>query len=74
MIDNTKNSCCVDFISARHVNCDSIVKFGESCRCDRLENNTPVMYVFGEIFEPSVSSIIDKVALLGKEGYVRRMP
>ena len=48
LIDNMKNSCCVDFISAAHVNSDFIVKFGESCRADNLENNIPVKYVFGE--------------------------
>jgi diphthamide biosynthesis enzyme Dph1/Dph2-like protein len=47
IIDNMKNTCCVDFISAAHVNCDFLVKYGQSCRADRLENNIPVMYVFG---------------------------
>lgn len=70
MIDNTKNACCVDFISARHVNCDSIVKFGESCRCDRLENNTPVMYVFGESSDDVANQVCEKAAGLGSEGYV----
>ena len=67
-----KNTCCVDFISAAHVNCDFLVKYGQSCRADRLENNIPVMYVFGQVHELNLEEISEKIVSLGNTGYVRQ--
>jgi diphthamide biosynthesis enzyme Dph1/Dph2-like protein len=70
IIDNMKNTCCVDFISAAHVNCDFLVKFGDSCRADELNGNIPVMYVYGEKNSIDSDMILQRIGQLGTTGYV----
>ncbi|KAJ3133271.1 Diphthamide biosynthesis protein 2 [Physocladia obscura] len=58
MADTTYGSCCVDEISAAHVNADLVVHYGRSClsRTSRI----PVLYVFGSPpvdFNDCVSSL-----------------
>lgn len=71
IIDNCKNSCCIDFISAAHVDCDFLVKFGDSCRADNLEKNIPVKYVYGEVHALELQNVKDRISELGNTGYVR---
>ena len=45
-IDNSKDACCVDFISAAHVNSSLIIKFGESCFVEDLsKSKVEVIYI-----------------------------
>lgn len=45
-IDNKRNPCCVDYISADHIEADLIVKFGESCLCEKKDIN--VLFIFNK--------------------------
>lgn len=63
----------MDFISAAHVNCDFLVKFGESCRADNLEKNIPVRYVYGEQNNLDFAQIKERIEQLGSAGYVKSL-
>ncbi|XP_057314676.1 2-(3-amino-3-carboxypropyl)histidine synthase subunit 2-like [Hydractinia symbiolongicarpus] len=46
LADTSYGSCCVDEVSAAHMNADSLIHFGHSC-LSRSES-LPVLYVFGK--------------------------
>eukprot|EP01084_Bolivina_argentea_P280393 479517_1 len=59
--DTSYGSCCVDEVSAQHLNADCIVHYGHAC-LSSCASSIPVLYIFGHKDIPDIPDLTSAIA------------